>query len=128
MLETIREYARDKLEEAGEEAQKAEPRHEKWMLSLLGERTPTLTEEWLALVRPEAANLRVALEWALRDRRVEPFVERGNLLYRFWLSVGGAMEGRRWLADAAEHLANDNVPLRARALAWSGGLLRVMCA
>ena len=125
MLETIREYARDKLTEAGD-AEEAELRHEKWMLSLLGDRTPTITEEWLAVVRPEAANLRVALERALHHRRVEPFVERAILLYRLWRHVGGAMEGQRWLADAAEQLANKNVPLRARALAWSGELLRVM--
>ena len=125
MLETIREYARDKLNEA-RESQEAELRHEKWMLSLLGERTPTITEEWLAVARPEAANLRVALERALNDRRVEPFVERAILLYRVWMHVGGAMEGQRWLADASAQLANQNVPLRARALAWSGELLRVM--
>lgn len=96
------------------------------MLALLGERTPTLTEEWLTAVRPEAANLRVALERALLRRSVDPFVERAMSLYRFWVAVGGAVEGERWLADAAECLAHEEVPMRASAFAWRGDLLRVL--
>jgi len=68
----------------------------------------------------------VALEWALVRRSVEPFVERAMPLYRFWVAVGGAVEGQRWLADALECLADEEVPLRARALAWRSDLLRVI--
>jgi predicted ATPase len=125
MLETVRDYAADRLDEKGE-TDEAERLHGAWMISVLGEDTPTTAEEWIAGLRPETANLRVALLRALRRRRVEPFVERAKLLYRVWVSVGALAEAERWLADATECLARDDVALRARAMAWRSDLLRLL--
>ena len=125
MLETIREYAVERLDQMGK-MDDVERLHTAWVLSLLGEDTPTLAEEWVAVLRPEAANVRVTLDRALRRGRVEPFVERAKLLYRVWIAVGGAMEGQRWLADATECLGEDDTALRGRAIAWRSDLLRVI--
>jgi predicted ATPase len=125
MLETIREYAAECLDRRGG-TDEVEGLHAAWMLSLLGEDTPTMAEEWIAILRPETANVRVALDRALRGRCVEPFVERAKLLYRVWIAVGGVVEGQRWLADAAECLGDGETALRGRAIAWRSDLLRVM--
>ena len=68
LLETIRQYAQDRLEEAGE-TDAVGHRHAAFFTALAEEAGPHLRAadqlEWIARLAPEFDNLRVALAWAL---------------------------------------------------------------
>jgi len=92
LLETIREYAADRLAEAGE-ADAVRLRHAAVYLSL-AER-----ERDLALLSGEHDNFRAALEWAL-GREDETGPRLVTALGGFWLARGFYEEGRSWLERA----------------------------
>ena len=68
MLETIREYARERLEESGE-AESIKRAHAEYFLALAEEAEPRLwgseDAEWLDRLEEEHDNIRAALSWAL---------------------------------------------------------------
>jgi predicted ATPase/Tfp pilus assembly protein PilF len=112
MLETIHEYAREKLVESGEEeALKRE--HALYFMELAEEAEPHLAgakqQEWLNRLEDEHDNLRYALKWAreqaeggdaLAPGTLEP-VEIGlrtaGAMWRFWYVRGYFSEGREQL-------------------------------
>ena len=106
MLEPVRQYAREKLSESGEEGS-VQGRHAGFFLALVEEAEPELAgtqqEAWLRRLEREHANLRGALSWALDPAVAEPTEHRKELGLRlagalgyFW-AVYGPGEGRRWL-------------------------------
>jgi predicted ATPase/class 3 adenylate cyclase len=68
LLETIRQYAQDRLEESGE-AETANRHHAEYYVGLAEQAAPHLRGadqlEWVARLSPEVDNLRVAVFWAL---------------------------------------------------------------
>ena len=104
LLETIRQYARDRLQEAGE-AERTRDRHLTYFLQLAEEAEPKLrgSEDRLFLVRleEEHANLRLALEWGLTpSARGDAALRLSGALTWFWWLRSYHDEGRRWLARA----------------------------
>jgi predicted ATPase len=99
MLETIREFASDRLKESGEgdEIRRA---HAEFFLRLAAEAEPHLIgpgqKQWLDRVEQEHDHLRAALRWTLAK---EPELARSIAaqLCRFWYVRGYLSEGRRWL-------------------------------
>jgi predicted ATPase len=75
MLESVRQYARERLEASGEAGQVRE-RHAKYYLALAEEAEPKLRGSgqvgWLERLELEHANLRAALSWMLDPRDAEP--------------------------------------------------------
>jgi predicted ATPase len=116
LLETVRQYATEQLEAAGER-DRLERRHRQWYLEL-AESDPTPpgdlpSRERLRRLDLERDNLRAALASALAaDPQVGLRLAVG--LWRFWLMRGYLAEGYRWL-DAAL-AAPEHTPDRARAL------------
>ncbi len=117
LLETVRQYAAERLEEAGERGV-FERRHRDWYIEL-AESDPTPAGDLPARDRLrrldlERDNLRTALASALADDR-QLALHLAVALWRFWLMRGYLAEGYRWLAAslaaAPEHTAD-----RARAL------------
>jgi predicted ATPase len=103
LLETIRQYAREKLLEAGE-AEAVRERHLEYFLRFAEEAEPRLrgAEQlvWLERVESEHDNLRTALAWALeRGKRDRPLELAGALSY-FWVLRGYVSGGYKWLDDA----------------------------
>jgi predicted ATPase/class 3 adenylate cyclase len=111
MLETIHEYAHEKLEESGE-AEALRRQHASYFLALGEEAEPHLAGpglvEWLNRLEEEHDNLRAALGWALgreggpvdeQDEagRVAMELRLAGALALFWISHGHYSEGRRWL-------------------------------
>ena len=92
LLETIREYAADRLAEAGE-ADAVQLRHAAVYLDL-AER-----ERDLAALSGEHDNFRAALEWAL-GREDETGPRLATALGGFWLARGFYQEGQSWLERA----------------------------
>jgi predicted ATPase/DNA-binding XRE family transcriptional regulator len=100
-LETIREYAAQRLETSAE-GDPTHNRHASHFLSIaqaaastrLGIRYPRDAE----LVRRELANMRAALRWLLDQDQLEEGLELSLALSGFWLSHGFLLEGEEWLA------------------------------
>ena len=119
-LETIRAYAEARLIESGEYEQ-ARERHALYYTALAERAEPELRggeqAAWLALLRAEDANLRLALDWAREHADDHPDVAfrlAGSLGW-YWY-VGRQMDGRAQIRMtlAAEGAATDAV--RARTL------------
>ena len=128
-LETIRQYARDKLLES-EEAARTRDRHRDWFLALAEEAEIGLrTGEqlfWLNHLETEHDNLRAALEWSLgRSESSADDAEKGlriaGALAQFWAMHGHLGEGRRWMAHALRS-PTGSIPPRAKALTGEGVL------
>ncbi len=122
MLETIREFALERLLESGETTT-TERRHAHHHLTLAADAEPHLvgTDQvaWVERLEIEQGNLRAALAWALH-REDEPDTTlagvRGAVsLWRFWLRRGSLREGVDWLERALAQPVEDRA-LRARGL------------
>ncbi len=117
LLETVRQYAAERLAEAGER-DAFERRHRDWYLEL-AESDPTPAgdlpaRDRLRLLDLERDNLRAALGSALaEDPRIG--LRLAAALWRFWLMRGYLAEGYRWLA-ALLAAAPERTPDRARVL------------
>jgi DNA-binding CsgD family transcriptional regulator/tetratricopeptide (TPR) repeat protein len=119
MLEPIRQYAREKLEEDGE-AEAVIRRHAEFFLALAEEGELGLWEpdqgRWLKRLELDHDNMRVALSWAL-EHKVESSLRLAGTLRRFWRARGNYGEGRRWLEEAlAKDDGRASASARAKAL------------
>ncbi|MGE5407194.1 MAG: BTAD domain-containing putative transcriptional regulator [Syntrophothermus sp.] len=117
LLETVRQYSRERLEEVGE-AEAFERRHREWYLDL-AESDPTPEGDLpagdrLHLLDLERDNLRAALASAMEaDPQVG--LRLSVALWRFWLMRGYLAEGYGWLDDGLS-AAPGRTAARARAL------------
>jgi predicted ATPase/DNA-binding SARP family transcriptional activator len=117
LLETVRQYAGEHLEEANEQAGFAH-RHRDWYVEL-AESDPTppgdLPEQaQLRRLETERDNLRAALASALADEP-QTGLRLAVALWRFWLMRGYLAEGYRWVS-ASLAAAPERTAVRARAL------------
>ena len=125
MLETIHEYAREKLEENGE-AEETKRAHAEYFLALAEEAESELVGpdqvEWMDRLETEHDNLRAALSWASGSGRIETALRLGGALEWFWKVRGYFAEGGRWLEETLS--ADEGVPdvVRAKALCSAGYL------
>ncbi|WP_309715233.1 tetratricopeptide repeat protein [Armatimonas sp.] len=130
LLETVRQYARERLETSGE-ADAVHTRHQDYFVRLSEEAGPLLMspeqKTWLARLEQEQENFRAAMEWSLSDdKSVEPALRLCGMIWRFWLLRGYLTEGRVWCeralekanrADSDEHSGN-----KAKVLNGAGSL------
>ena len=103
MLETIREYGAERLDDHSEAAPIGQ-RHAAYYLALAEEAAAELAGPaavgWLARLDSEHDNLRAALRRALdRGDRVTA-LRLAGALWRFWVQRGHLSEGRRWFTEA----------------------------
>jgi DNA-binding CsgD family transcriptional regulator/tetratricopeptide (TPR) repeat protein len=108
LLESIRQYARDRLTESEEEDEVAD-RHTGYYVDLFVDAAERLDEEnsttWLEPGRTEYDNVRAAHDRAvLRDDWRSVFRLISSLGW-FWLTSGLFVEGRVWSEQALEHEA-----------------------
>jgi non-specific serine/threonine protein kinase len=117
MLETIREYAAEQLEDSGE-VNELQRRHAEWFLSLAEDAYPHLRgspTEWLNRLEREHDNLRAALDWLEASGETQLALQLAGALYRFWYLRGHFAEGRPRLERLLDVDAN-RTSARARAL------------
>ena len=123
MLETVHEYAREKLQESGE-AEEVKKRHADFFLALAEEGESGLrgpeAATWLERLEIEHDNLRAALSWALAQENVELGQRLAGALWRFWWMRSHYSEGRRWLENALAIDERGSPLARAMALAGIG--------
>jgi predicted ATPase/class 3 adenylate cyclase len=126
MLETIREYAIERLD--GEpDAADVRRRHGEYFVAVAVEAEPHLIgtdqKEWLDRCEREHDNIRAALVWSIQAGEVELGQQAAGALWRFWHQRGHLAEGRRKL----EHLLQvpegaGRTAARFKALIGAGGL------
>ncbi len=124
MLETIRQYAREKLIEAGKH-ESVQNRHLEYFMKLAEEAEPKLigAEQmtWFKRLDSENDNLQTALDWSAGEDRVEKGLRLGGALYRFWLTRGYWNEGYRRLDNLVKIKGADKRNLaRGKALSVAG--------
>ena len=119
MLETIREYAVERLELSGE-SDELRRRHAEYFLQVAeaGDRELTRSDDLFVHERLESEhdNLRAALAWSQQAGAFGIELALVAALARFWLIRGHLVEGRRWLEDALARDSSDQPELRAKAL------------
>ena len=103
ILETIREYGLERLEEHGEE-EAARERHAAHYLALAEAAELAMGgpdgRAWRVRLAREHDNLRAALGWLLGRGEGTPALQLAGALARFWSERGHLSEGRRWLHEA----------------------------
>ncbi|HEV3169221.1 MAG TPA: BTAD domain-containing putative transcriptional regulator [Actinocrinis sp.] len=124
MLELVRQYAAERLAEAGE-TEDIRDRHAAWCVTLAEGAAQFGGDDHAELVRRldlEEGNLRAALEWCLGEG-ADPMraLEISSPLWWYWWTRGLMSEGRGWLRRALA--ATDPTPTRLR-----GSALRAAAA
>ena len=126
MLETIREFGMERLQEAGE-AEATWDGHARFFLEAAREAEPHLRgleqKRWLDELELEHDNLRSALRRAVKAGDAQLGLELIAALWRFWHIHGHLDEGRRW-SEAVLALPGAAEPgaARFRGLTALGGL------
>jgi len=116
LLETIRQYARDKLFDAGESSE-ARCIHGKYFLQMAETAEPLLdradSRKLISLLEDERGNVRVALEWTT-EKDIESALRILSALQFFWVRNGHHAQARI-LAEAAIAGAEALPPLEGEA-------------
>ncbi|HEX8918579.1 MAG TPA: tetratricopeptide repeat protein, partial [Chloroflexota bacterium] len=124
MLETIREYAAERLEES-RASEELKEEHARYCLALAEEAAslPDITKQvaWLGQLEVERDNVRAALQWARESGDVDLGLRLAISLREFWLVRGPLSEGRRWLEELAASEGGSPAS-RAAALSAAGKL------
>lgn len=126
MLETIREYALEKLEASGE-GPVTKRAHSAYCLVLAEEETaeqsPAETTRWLQRMTREHHNFLSALEWLIVTKDAEWGLRLGAALFRFWEMRESLAEGRDGLAKVLK-LPGAAAPTKTRQRAlFAAGVL-----
>jgi tetratricopeptide (TPR) repeat protein len=127
MLETLREYALERLIDSGE-SEATRQAHAAYALVVAEERnaaqTPEEIAEWLDLCGAEHDNFRAALAWLIETDCGEWALRLGIALFHFWEAREHLGEGREWL-QAILNLksAMGRTTLRARAASCTATLM-----
>src|SRR6266567_2618781 len=123
MLETIRQYALDRLRETGEELT-LRNRHFAWVLALAEESLQPLRareqRQWLDRIAREIDNFRAALKWATEQKLSAAFrIIPEN--YRSWVRRVHVAEAREWFTRLLDAIPRDQAK-------WDRGrVLRALC-
>jgi predicted ATPase len=128
MLETIREYAAERLADSPDVAELA-GRHAEHYLAVAG--STNLSEEGQGrpakhdLAVAELPNFRKALDWAVAEGDPALGLQLMLALEQFWVAQA-PFEGRLWLERLLPHAGDVEPSLRARALLQYGGLIFIV--
>ncbi len=126
LLETVRQYARDRLLERGD-GPAWRDRHLAFYVSLGEEAEPMLSgpeqQVWLGRVETEYDNLRAALAWSSAPGGdAQRGLQLAGAIWRYWYMRGLFGEGRGWLAALLANAPGGPSPARAKALNAAGTL------
>ena len=125
MLETIREYALERLARSGEESPTRRA-HAAYCLVLAEEGNPELTpaerSAWLARCDLEIDNYRAALDWLVQTKDIDWTLRLSIALFRFWDMREHLAEGRTRLESILELTDVGHQKQRAKICIFLGAL------
>jgi len=130
MLETIREYALERLTSSGE-VQEVQRKHAQYYLTLAEAAQPQVSGPWnevewwsrFTRLEREHDNLRAALSWSVQNLEVETGARLAIAMWWFWVELGYLSDGRRWMeallaldgVEGQPREAPDALPARTKA-------------
>jgi predicted ATPase/DNA-binding SARP family transcriptional activator len=117
MLETVREFAAERLREHGaaELVAQAHARlYARFVPQLEAEGVANSTPAWASRIQRDYDNLRAALRWLLDHDELELALELGLSLNNFWYWREHEREGLRWVEELLVRSAGWHSPARAR--------------
>lgn len=119
MLETIREFAAERLGDAGEAAELRQ-RHADWVLKLAEQAESGMEGpealSWHSRLEQEQDNLRAALAFLDENGQTDMQVELVGRIWEFWDYAGTYLEGLRWAEAALSRSQAERGAPRAKAL------------
>ena len=125
MLETIREYALERLADSGE-LSATRRAHAAYFLVVAEEGNPDLSSadrtRWLFLCDIEIDNFRFALDWLFQTKEVDWALRLCVGLFRFWDMREHLTEGRSRLEAVLRMAGRQRLKERARVLLFLGAL------
>jgi predicted ATPase/DNA-binding XRE family transcriptional regulator len=125
MLDVIREFAAEQLEEAGD-ARELPHRHAEYFATLAEEAEPQLgaaaQETWLLRLDAERQNIRTALRWTIDTKDAVLALRLAGAHWRAWQVRGDLAEGRSWLREALAVEPRGYPELRTKVL-WGAAWL-----
>jgi non-specific serine/threonine protein kinase len=117
LLEPVKQYALEKLEERGE-AEEAKRAHAQYFLALAEEAEPELLgpqeTEWYNRLEEEHNNIRAALVWS--GAEPELGLRLAGAIWWFWHRHGHLSEGLRWLDEGLAKRGGASAIARVKAL------------
>ena len=123
LLEVIRQYAREKLDESGEAAE-IQARLLDWAITFAEWAEPELVGlrqgYWLTQLALNYSNLRGALQYARSRDLIEQGLRLANALQQYWFIRGEFTEGQSWLETLLSSAKALSVSPRLRAGALQG--------
>jgi predicted ATPase len=126
MLDTIREFAGERLDESGER-QVIEARHSATFLALAEDASARLSGDdqrrWLGRLERDHDNIRAVLDRATAAGDANAAIRVGYAMWRYWQKRGHLAEARRRLqAIADQPWSREDPLLRARLMEALGGV------
>ncbi len=129
LLETVRQYAAERLDDRGRAAGAVRGLHAAHYTALAEQAAPGMVGHdqvhWLRRLALEHDNFRAALEWCRVEGDGAAGLRLAAALGRYWHLHGPSSEGRAWLRHALAHGPLAPSPDRALALNWAGRLATV---
>ena len=123
MLETIREFAGERLDERGER-ESLERRHSVWMIRLVAQLADgtegPFEYAWHPRLEPELDNLRSALTFLEAGGEFDSILDVATGVWTFWYGRGALHEGRRWFEAALRSTTDEPTARRAYGLLAAG--------
>ena len=124
-LETVRQYAREKLFET-EQAAFIRDRHLDYFIQLAEQGYKELDGKndliWLEKLETENDNFRTALSWSIESPDIDPqkALQLSGALPDFWDTRGYTSEGYRWLSETLKKAPVEPTSQRCRVLYGAG--------
>jgi len=129
LLETIREYALEKLKDASEEGE-LRRRHRRWCIDFAEHAEPRLRgpdqHPWLDRLHAELDNFRAAFGWSIAGQEPEGALRLASALLAFWIVRADWSEGREWVDTALGLPGEVDAAIRMKALRAVGELADVL--
>jgi len=125
LLETIHEYAREKLE-LNKERDSIKRKHAEYFLDLAESAEKEFwgdnQQYWYEKLRTESENFRAALAWTLEAKEYALGLGLVGALRDYWFVEGFMREGLKWTQSMLAHGSDEPMELRAKALNAAGWL------
>jgi len=126
MLETVREYALERLAEHPD-ADAVHARLATWCFHFTRQATPHLVRAdriaWLARLDAELPNVLAALSWALEGQRTELALQLASELAAYWWRTSHSEQGLLWIDAALKQAHGASTTVRAKALLYRARLV-----
>lgn len=130
LLETVRQYAAERLAERGE-VDVCQRRHAEFFFTLVSEAEPHLTtarrRHWVDRLAADLDNIRQTLAWS-REGDPELHMRLVGSLHWFWFSTGQWPEARQWLRSALTLPISDRPTRDRAAVLFSAGAIACLQA